>query len=191
MKLCILKRYCNRVVRQGSGVLSFLSLFRRTEAMVCTSSRGFREICLETLREAGYRITKQRIAVIESLSKADSPLTAPELYERLSRRSKGAPLDKVSVYRVLDTLLELKLVHRAAPFGAYLACSHQDCSDSHHVLSRCTECDHVEELDVPNEVVAPLLFHMKESLHFTPDSHLLHMDGICSDCSPVEGSKKP
>jgi len=145
-------------------------------------SKDFIKLSLETLRKAGCRITKQRTAVIECISKAKKPLSAPDIFVELSKRSKGAPLDKVSVYRALETLLEYDLVHRVSQTGAYIGCTHQHCVDSHHILSRCTQCDKVRELDVPSEVVAPLLFHMKNAFSFTPDSHLLHMDGICSDC---------
>jgi Fe2+ or Zn2+ uptake regulation protein len=49
-------------------------------------------------------------------------------------------------------------------------------------MTRCTECNQVQEIDVPSEVVAPLLFHMKNANRFVPDSHLLHMDGVCEAC---------
>ncbi len=144
---------------------------------------NFTELSLETLRSAGYRITKQRRAVIDCIAKAKKPLSAPNIYKELSKHSKGAPLDNTSVYRVLGTLLENDLVHRVSPSGEYIACNHQHCVNSHHIMSRCIKCNKVEELDVPQEVVAPLLFHMRKALSFTPDSHLLHMDGHCSSCS--------
>ena len=148
------------------------------------SAQNFKEACIQALQKVGCRITKPRMAVIECLSKAKTPLSAPALFEKLSSRSnKGTPPDKVSVYRALETLLELNLIHKVAPHGEYLACSHQECLHSHHIMSRCIECNEVQELDVPSEVVAPLLFHMENSLHFTPDSHLLHMDGLCSSCA--------
>lgn len=147
-----------------------------------TTALDFKSHSIEALRHSGSRVTKQRIAVIECIATASKPLTAPEVFEKLSKRSSGAPLDKVSVYRVLDTLLELNLVHRIAPSGAYIACNHRSCTNVHHILSRCTECEEVKELDVPNEVVAPLLFHMKSAFQFVPDSHLLCMDGVCVDC---------
>jgi Fe2+ or Zn2+ uptake regulation protein len=139
--------------------------------------------CLEALRKAGCRITRQRMAVIDCLAHANSPLSAPDLYEQLSQSDESDSLDRASVYRALDTLLELDLVHRVPLTGAYLACKHQSCKKFHHVLYRCTQCEKVQELDVPNEVVAPLLFHLKESLNVTPDTHLLHMDGLCKACS--------
>ena len=75
----------------------------------------FEETCIEALKAASCRVTKQRLAVIRCIAKARHPLSAPEIYEKLSSRGKTAPLDKVSVYRVLDTLLELNLFNRVSP----------------------------------------------------------------------------
>ena len=159
----------------------------RKESRVSTEE-GFLETSLQVLRSAGCRITRSRIAVIECIARSDQPLSAPAIYEQLSRHGDDAvSLDKASVYRILDTLSQLHLVHRVTPEGTYLACNHRSCKHSHHVLSRCTQCNDVREVDVPSEVVAPLLFHMKHTLQFVPDSHLLHMDGICSECSEISG----
>jgi len=148
-----------------------------------SQEEGFKKTCIEVLRKSGCRITHSRVAVIECIAQAAGPLSASAIYEHLSQSKGGeASLDKTSIYRVLDTLLQHKLVHRVTPAGTYLACNHHACHHSHHVLSRCTQCNNVEELDVPSEVVAPLLFHMKHSLQFIPDSHLLYMDGVCASC---------
>ncbi|MGA1191960.1 MAG: Fur family transcriptional regulator [Bdellovibrionota bacterium] len=144
---------------------------------------------LKVLRKAGCRITRSRVAVIECIAKAEQPLSAPAIYEQLSRQGdEQVSLDKASVYRILDTLSQLHLVHRVTPEGTYLACNHHSCKHSHHVLSRCTKCNDVQEVDVPSEVVAPLLFHMRHTLQFIADSDLLHLDGVCSECSAASRS---
>lgn len=161
--------------------------------MGCKSTKnkqqGFEELCIRALKDAGCRVTNPRLAVIRCLGSAKKPLTAPEVFTQIEREKKkraGGAADKVSVYRTLQTLNELKLIHQVMPTGAYIACSHHDCVDSYHVLSRCQNCDRVEELGVPSEVVAPLLFHLQNTNRFTPDSHLLHMEGHCSSCSMQE-----
>ena len=147
------------------------------------ASGRFEEMSIQTLKNAGYRITQQRRAVISCIAHASEPLSAPRIYEQLSKKSDTAVADKVSVYRVLETLLELHLVHRVIPHGSYVACTHRHCTKSYHVMTRCTECQSVEEVHVPHEVVAPLLFHLSNSLDFKPDGHLLHIDGVCSGCT--------
>lgn len=143
----------------------------------------FRISCLKTLRQVGCRITQQRRAVIDCLAEAQAPLSAPELFARLDSASTEAKIDRVSVYRILDTLLEHKLVHRIAPNGSFVACTHHKCRHAYHVLSRCTECQGVQEVDIPAEVIDPLLRHMASNKQFIPDTHLLHMEGVCGECA--------
>jgi Fe2+ or Zn2+ uptake regulation protein len=143
----------------------------------------FREACLKALRAEGGRITKQRLAVIDCFSKAKAPLSASQIFIKANELASPETLDKVSVYRTLEKFLELNLIHRVTPTGEYIACTHQLCRNVHHVLSRCTECQKVNEVHVPSEAISPLLDHMKRSHSFTPDSHLLHIDGTCTACS--------
>lgn len=153
---------------------------KKLKVLKSTSGKDYKALCLEVLKSAGFRITKARIAVIECIASSLKPLSAPELYQSLL--DKKVKVDKVSVYRVLETLTAQNLVHRVGPSGDYMACNHIECKNFYHVISRCTDCNDVTEVDVPSEVVAPLLFHMKNSLSFQPDSHLLQMDGVCKEC---------
>lgn len=168
-----LRLYCNKGTIEGM----------KTQKKKHQANQSFEKISIEALRTAGYRITEQRRAVISCIATATEPLSAPRLYEELAKNAGTTSVDKVSVYRVLDTLLELNLVHRVNPSGAYVACTHRECTNSFHVMTRCTTCQSVAEMHVPHEVVAPLLFHLSNTLHFTPDTHLLHIDGMCIKCS--------
>jgi Fur family transcriptional regulator, zinc uptake regulator len=147
------------------------------------SSLGYKNLCIEKLKASGSRITKARLNIIECIGEAKTPMSAPQIYESLLKNSQTTIPDKVSVYRVLDTLLELNLVHRVNPSGDYLACSHLKCTEVYHVISRCNLCNLVQEVDVPNEVVSPLLLYLKKNLKFVANTHLLHIDGSCSKCS--------
>ncbi|MCB0330067.1 MAG: transcriptional repressor [Bdellovibrionales bacterium] len=140
----------------------------------------------DLIRERGGRVTKSRVAIMELLAASPEPLSAAQIYERMEKSEQQLTLDRVSVYRTLETLQQLGVLHRVNPDGRYLACIHGDCCGMYHVMSHCTECHSVRELDVPKEVVAPLLFHMSNSLQFSPDEHLLHLDGVCKQCSLTE-----
>lgn len=140
---------------------------------------NYKNSCVSALKEADYRITAARLAVIECLSTAQGPLSISEIFDELGSESK---IDKVSVYRVIEILEELRLVHRASHNGEYLACFHLDCKGSHHVLTSCSECSAVSEVLVPPKMVKALLKHLVDSQQFVPDAHLLKVDGTCSRC---------
>ena len=74
-----------------------------------------------SLREAGLRVTKQRVAVLKLLIDKGSPLSHNEISQLLDE-----PLDKVTLYRVLETLLEAELVHHVQGLdGVWRFCAHE------------------------------------------------------------------
>ncbi len=56
---------------------------------------------------AGLRRTKMRLAVLKILGQNGQPLSAPRILERLP-----AGIDRVTLYRTLNTLTEKKFLHR-------------------------------------------------------------------------------
>src|SRR6187455_759494 len=65
---------------------------------------------IETLSSSGHRAGGARTAVVELLSEQDCCLTAQQIHDRL--RSEERQVGIASVYRALDVLEELELVHR-------------------------------------------------------------------------------
>lgn len=149
----------------------------------CPTKATYTSSCRDALRAAGLRVTKKKLAVIDCLSKAAQPLSAPEVFTLLGKAQSKKTIDKVSVYRILETLYELKLVHRVSPSGKYIACFHQQCTGVHHVLARCSRCKAVHEYDVSRDMVSPLAAYLKRKFGFCPDQHVLSMDGLCAQCS--------
>ncbi len=144
------------------------------------AKENFERSCIDTLRENGSRITQPRRLVIQCLAQAERPLSAREVCEEISKESEN--IDQVSVYRSLDTLKELGLLHQVFPSGGYLACFHSACHSTLHVLTRCVQCENIEEIDVPHSVVAPILDHLKKLHQFFPDEHIFQMNGLCTSC---------
>ncbi len=142
----------------------------------------FLESCKQALRKTGARVTQPRLSVVRSLATAGKPLSARELFDRIENDKSLPGVDQVSVYRILDTLSELDLVHQVFPSGGYVPCFHRDCRATLHVLIRCATCERIEELDVPQETLAPMLWYLQNERGFFPDEHVFQMNGQCSDC---------
>ena len=92
----------------------------------------------------GARLTPQRRAVLEALIEAGGPCGAYDLIERLRARTGRAPAPIV-VYRALDFLRELGLIHRLETLNALLACPHRHESAERVVFLICETCRRVEE----------------------------------------------
>ena len=143
---------------------------------------SFTKVCLEVLRESGARVTQPRRAVISCLGKADKPLSAREVYEEISCDSSVSSVDQVSVYRILETLSELELVHQIFPSGKYIPCLHSNCDNIVHVIVRCTSCEAINELNIPQETFAPMQAYLQTKYDFFLDQQVFQVNGLCASC---------
>jgi len=89
----------------------------------------FEELCVNALRSSGGRVTDARRAVIHCLATATSAVSAKHVISKIEKSSKLPDIDQVSVYRILDTLVELGLVHRVFPSGDFIPCRHSHCKN--------------------------------------------------------------
>lgn len=92
------------------------------------------------LRTLGARLTAPRIQVLRALLAAPAPLSHRELLDRL--REASAEIDRVTVYRVLDWLVDQGLAQKAADARRTFRFSAADPRLAHesHVHFRCTRC---------------------------------------------------
>ena len=129
-----------------------------------------------TMRAHGYKLTAQRLAVLEVLKNDDPHLTPAEVYERGKALLPGLGL--TTVYRTLEVLARLGFLHR--PRMGDSAVKYSTCTDGHHSHLICSECGLVVELKEchAHEVAQRLM----EETAFRIDSHLLEFLGLCPDC---------
>lgn len=109
------------------------------------------------MRQAGYRTTLPRSAVIELLARQDCVLTADEISQRLQGEG-GRRVGIATVYRTLELLEELGLLQRLDA-GDGLARFEPALPDGehHHHHFVCTRCGRVtpfEDADVERAIEA-------------------------------------
>jgi len=139
------------------------------------------------LRDAGYRLTRQRLAVLTAVEESATGLSAAELLEAARRHCEQVGL--ATVYRTLDLLDEIggaERVHTRHAGSAFVGCPP---TDHHHVV--CLSCGKVA--DFGGCVVADMLPAVAAQTGFTVESHVLELRGICRDCRQAgpEVSKRP
>jgi len=104
-----------------------------------------RELAQTKCNESGERLTPARLLAYAELASSERPLSAYELIARLEEKQarKIAPL---TVYRHLDFLIRVGLVHRLESKQAYLACDHPEhAHESQYLL--CSACGRADELE--------------------------------------------
>ena len=144
----------------------------------------YSDICIAAIQKSGARLTSARRAVIACLESAKKPLTPTEIFEKTKKFPKLGKIDRVSVYRVLELLLENGLVHQISANGAFIACTHLfSCKDNLHLVTICKKCGDSIEQDLPKDLGNSLKKLLKEKLSFIPDSHFFQISGFCLECT--------
>lgn len=129
------------------------------------------------LSGSSFRVTKQRLAIVEELAAINRYATAKDLHQRLSRKRSGIGL--ATVYRTLETLeavgaASVRTLRRGE--SAYLFCPSE-----HHHHAVCTKCGKVE--DVPCRSIGRIERDLTEALRFKTTQHRFEFFGLCDRCS--------
>jgi len=132
--------------------------------------------CDQTLKGQGYRLTPQRIMVVEALHGADEHVSAEEIYTQVKARYPYANIS--TVYRTLELLKELGLVTETDLGDGRVRYHPAEKGHHHHLV--CHKCGKI--IDLPESA----LFHLEETLsrdyRFQPDLKHLAIFGVCADC---------
>jgi len=109
----------------------------------------YNPVITETIRNAGARATYARTRVLALIKSAAVPLSHAEIAYLLA--SEDRPVDRVTIYRVLDWLVEAGLANKASDSGGVFRFSAADPDDEHtqHIHLRCTGCGGLFCLDSP------------------------------------------
>jgi Fur family transcriptional regulator, zinc uptake regulator len=131
-------------------------------------------------------LTRNQTLVHETLRHAEAPLSAYTILDRLRDDGFRAPLQ---VYRALDKLTGLGLVHRLESLNAFVACAGAHRHDDHGLMAFaiCERCGQVEEFADP--VVCERLEGWAKDNAFRADKSIIEIRGECAACR-VAGDTK-
>lgn len=131
------------------------------------------------MAEAGLRAGGARRAVVGVLAQQDCCLSAAEIHDALDAAPGPTP-GRASVYRALDTLADLHLVHRVDLGGqvAKYEPAHADGEHHHHAV--CRACGAVTPIEDP--ALESALHHLADRLAFQVDAHDITLHGYCARC---------
>jgi Fur family ferric uptake transcriptional regulator len=130
------------------------------------------------LNRAGHRTGGARDAVVELLAGQDCCLSAQDIHDRLRGGERAVGL--ASVYRALDTLASLGLVHKIDVAG--VACFEPaDPSGEHHHHAICDRCGKLDAFE--DEQLEALIDGVAERLGYAIGEHEIVLRGACPDCA--------
>jgi Fur family ferric uptake transcriptional regulator len=131
------------------------------------------------LAQAGHRAGGAREEVIGLLGRQHCCVSAQEIHDRL-REGSGRSVGLASVYRALDVLTTLKLVHRVDVDGT--ACYEPaDPSGEHHHHAICDRCGKRDAFE--DEQLERLIQEVGARLGYAVGGHDVVLRGSCPDCA--------
>ncbi|MBI4300065.1 MAG: transcriptional repressor [Chloroflexi bacterium] len=128
------------------------------------------------LKERGYRMTPQRLMIIEALVSKDGHLTAEEIHQTVRRRYPEMSLS--TVYRTLEWLTEEGMVTPTDVGSDRIAYHFMDKAGHHHLV--CQGCGDVAVLD-QDVLVSVRETLLKERGFLATTSHMAFF-GLCASC---------
>jgi Fe2+ or Zn2+ uptake regulation protein len=135
----------------------------------------------ETLRASGYRITPQRLAVLQALH-VGGHMSPSQIYERTRQSIPG--MTEATVYRTLEFLAENDVALYAKGENSHLAYE-LALTDHHHMV--CRACDHTETLE--HGLVQEFYNQIEAITGFRPTTGHLTLTGLCAGCKRSTGGE--
>jgi len=138
---------------------------------------------VNVLREAGHKMTPQRMLILTSLRHAPGHLTAVDIYERV--KQSYPYVDISTVYRTLTVLKDLRLISETHMGGGDAAFEWVGAERHHHLI--CRSCNGVTLLD--HSYLEDLGARIARDLGFRPDLDHFAIFGLCAECQAAVAAR--
>ena len=128
-----------------------------------------------TLQERGYRLTPQRLMILEAVEHSRNHVSAEEIFDQV--KAKYPYINISTIYRTLELFRDLSIVTETDLGGVkrYHPAGH---GRHHHLV--CRLCGSLTELD--QDILAPLQGQILREHGFRADLTHLAILGRCARC---------
>ena len=132
---------------------------------------------IETLKEAGYRLTPQRMMVLQAIAESGGHETAEAIHQEVVKTYPY--LDIATVYRILQLLKRLHLVTEIDLGGDSARYEVAEPNKHHHMV--CRECGRT--FDLSPSYLEELRVRLIREFGFEPDLEHFAIGGLCAGCA--------
>jgi Fur family ferric uptake transcriptional regulator len=147
----------------------------RNQVAFKVKSMSYQSQAEELIKKTQSRVTTARVRVLAFLLQQSRSFTHHEIEHKLGNKD---PIDSVTLYRVLEWLVERELIHKIAGddqvwrFSAGSA--HASHEHAHFQCSKCTTVTCFNEIKLPRNISLPAGFSGQE-VNFL-------IKGLCPQC---------
>ena len=135
------------------------------------------------LRQQGYRLTPQRLQVLQVIKAHRQHMTAEAIHAAIVPQQPY--LDIATVYRTLQWLQSVGLVAPISTGDGKLHYEYRQPGEHHHHLI-CQQCGY--ETEIPDAILEDLKTMLCERYGFTLVADHLALPGRCAGCAETEAS---
>ena len=132
---------------------------------------------INSLKRAGYRVTRARLAVLQALEAEQGHITSADVIARVQRIDPS--IGRASVFRALDLFTQLGII-RPTYIDTSLTPTYVMMHGGHHHHVICTACKRFFEFEDCS--LGAMARSLQETLGVQISGHLLEFFGICNSC---------
>jgi Fur family ferric uptake transcriptional regulator len=144
------------------------------------NNEAFLHEACNRIRNAGMRVTKPRVALVESLLKQSGPVSIERIHQEVGVDS----CDLVTIYRCLAAFEDLGLVRRSYLHnGTCLYEQTFDAARHYHIV--CKSCGKTDKVDYT--ITGDVEQKLKDK-GYDQVSHVLEFFGLCPECQTASKS---
>lgn len=132
----------------------------------------------ERCAKSGARLTPIREAVLTLIWDSHKPVGAYQIVEQIPLLL-GKNIQAPSVYRAIDFLLELGLIHRITSLNAFIGCPFPG-SEHSDLFMICRSCGAAAE--VGDESINSMISDTIKKTGFLRESQTIELTGLCPTC---------
>ncbi len=134
----------------------------------------------QLLRQYGLKVTSNRLLVLDVLMSSRTALSHGEIQKKI----QGSRLDKVTLYRTLDTFVKHDIAHKVASedrnwLYALHPIDENDSVRNDHAHFICDYCERIYCLPVETRNTVPL---PESEEGFVIRTHEYRLHGVCPQC---------
>ena len=129
------------------------------------------------LREKGYRLTPQRLMILEVVMAGIGHITAEDVHEDVVQQYPDLSIS--TVYRTLETLRDLGLVTQTNMGAGKVEYHFAERAHHHHLV--CRKCGSILELD--SDLLDPMAETLFRAYGFRAEMTHLAIFGSCAACT--------
>lgn len=144
--------------------------------------QNLNELVVAKMKDAGLRMTQSRLKILQLLEGTQKSVSPSEIFSLLQKKFKSNDFDRVTVYRILEKLEELEIVHSVGD-GKYIYCTHQACGHDKHFIAICIKCGSVKDVGGTAKTLQVLADFLQQEAQFRMTNDSIVVRGLCSKCT--------